>query len=151
MLAAITNNNSGIAAMNWRTPVLPVRVAGKCGADVADIIDGMRWAAGLQVCKRSDPVSGQCLENALLNANPVRVVNVSFGGTGSCDVYQPTIDALRSQGVVIVAAAGNEWTTPTRPAKCPGVVGVVSLNRDGFKSNYSNFGPELTSSGIATV
>jgi serine protease len=31
------------------------------------------------------------------------------------------------------------------------VVGVVALNRDGFKSNYSNFGAELTASGIATV
>jgi serine protease len=27
----------------------------------------------------------------------------------------------------------------------------VALNRDGFKSNYSNFGAELTASGIATV
>lgn len=151
MLAALTNNNTGTAAMNWRTPVLPVRVAGKCGADVADIIDGMRWAAGLSVCLRSDS-SGVCLQTAAEVPTPrARVVNISFGGTGSCDAYQPTIDQLRARGVVVVAAAGNEWTTPTRPAKCPGVVGVVALNRDGFKSNYSNFGAELTASGIATV
>jgi serine protease len=157
MLAAITNNSSGIAAMNWRAPVLPVRVAGKCGADVADIIDGMRWVAGLSVCLRSD-ANGVCLQtSAALPAPRARIVNISFGGTGSCGSssdptsYQGTIDELRSRGVVVVAAAGNEWTTPTRPAKCPGVVGVVALNRDGFKSNYSNFGPELTASGIATV
>ena len=54
---------------------------------------------------------------------------------------------------MIVAAAGNEHNdnatkSPTRPAKCPGVIGVAALNRDGFKSTYSNFGPTLT---VATV
>lgn len=150
MLFANTDNSNGVAAMNWQGRVVPVRVASKCGADVSDIVDGMRWAAGLDVCKRSDS-AGNCLELAPRNANPVRVVNISFGGTGLCSPYQPAIDELRTLGVVVVAAAGNEWTTPTRPAKCPGVVGVVALNRDGFKSNYSNFGVELTASGIATV
>lgn len=153
MLAARTNDRLGIAAMNWAAPVLPVRVAAKCGADVEDIIDGMRWAAGLEVCRRSDSRGG-CIESAPLNPNPVRILTLSFGGNGDCAAYQPTIDELRALpggGVVIVAAAGNEHSTPTRPAKCPGVVGVVATNRDGFKSNYSNFGPELSASGIATV
>jgi serine protease len=139
MLAARTNDTIGVAAMNWRAPVLPVRVATKCGADVVDIIDGMRWAAGLPVVGVPD------------NPNPARVVTLSFGGDGSCTAYQPTIEELRLRGVVIVAAAGNEFGTPTRPAKCPGVIGVVATNRDGFKSNYSNFGSELSTSGIATV
>jgi len=150
MLFANTDNSAGVAAMNWQGRVVPVRVASKCGADVSDIVDGMRWAAGLDVCKRSDS-SGNCLELAPRNANPVRVVNISFGGTGLCSPYQAAIDELRTLGVVVVAAAGNEWTVPTRPAKCQGVVGVVALNRDGFKSNYSNFGSELVASGIATV
>ncbi|MDH4287118.1 MAG: S8 family serine peptidase [Aquincola sp.] len=150
MLGGATDNGAGTAATNWRTPVLPVRVAGKCGAEVGDIVDGMRWAAGLDVCKRSD-TAGNCVEMAPRNANPVKVVSISFGGTGDCAPYQSAIDELRRIGVVITAAAGNEWTTPTRPAKCPGVVGVVALNRDGFKTNYSNFGTELTASGIATV
>jgi serine protease len=151
MLFANTDNGTGVAAMNWRGSVVPVRVAAKCGADVADIVDGMRWAAGLaDVCKRSD-TAGNCVELAPRNANPVRVINISFGGTGTCTPYQAAIDELRALGVVVVAAAGNEFGTPTRPAKCPGVVGVVALNRDGFKSNYSNFGAELAASGLATV
>lgn len=151
MLFANSDNGAGVAAMNWRGSVVPVRVATKCGADVDDIVDGMRWAAGLaDVCKRSDS-AGNCIELAPRNANPVRVINISFGGTGNCSPYQGAIDELRALGVVVVAAAGNEYGAPTRPAKCPGVVGVVALNRDGFKSNYSNFGPELTASGIATV
>jgi serine protease len=126
-----------------------VRVAAKCGADVVDIVDGMRWAAGLQVCKRSDAASGACLESAPNNPTPARVINISFGGTGNCTAYQGAIDELRALGVVVVAAAGNEHAaTPTRPAKCPGVIGVAALNRDGFKSNYSNFGAGLTVSTV---
>jgi serine protease len=143
MLAANVNNGQGGASMNWPGKVLAVRVAAKCGADVVDIVDGMRWAAGLDVCRASDAF-GQCTELLPPNPNPVRVINISFGGTGACDAYQPTIDQLRGLGVLVVAAAGNERSTPTRPAKCPGVIGVAALNRDGFKTTYSNFGPMLT-------
>ncbi len=140
MLAANTDNGVGVAAMNWQGRVLPVRVAGKCGATVSDIVDGMRWAAGL-------PVTG-----VPINPNPVRIVNISFGGTAACgQAYQLAVDELRAVGAVVVAAAGNETVEPTRPANCRGVVGVVALNRDGFKTTYSNFGSALGATGIATV
>jgi len=139
MLAARTNSGGYAAGIQWNGRVLPVRVAGKCGASVADIVDGMRWAAGL-------PVTG-----VPANSNPARVVNISFGGTGSCSVYVETIADLKAAGVIVVAAAGNQAAGPSRPAKCAGVVGVVALNRDGFKAYYSNFGSALSASGIATV
>jgi serine protease len=140
MVAANTNNGLGGAGIHWAAGILPVRVAGKCGADLRDIVDGMRWAAGL-------PVAG-----VALNPNPSRIINISFGGSAACgSAYQTAIDELRARGVVVVAAAGNEWRSPTRPASCRGVVGVAGLNRDGFKSNYSNFGAALAASGIATV
>lgn len=137
IIAAVTNNPEGVAGVNWNGRVLPVRVAGKCGADVADIVDGMRWAAGL-------PVSG-----VPDNTNPARIVNISFGGSAACNAaYQSAVDDLAAVGAVVVAAAGNERTGPTRPASCTGVIGVAALNRDGFKATYSNFGPALT---VATV
>ena len=140
MLAAITDNQAGVAAINQAGRVLPVRVAGKCGATVADIVDGMRWAAGLAVA------------GAPVNANPARIVNISFGSqTGCGPEYQTVIDELRAHGVLVVAAAGNEHGAAGRPANCNGAIGVVALNRDGFKAHYSNFGSALTASGIATV
>jgi serine protease len=149
MLAASVNNGQDGASMNWPGRVLAVRVAAKCGADVADIVDGIRWAAGLSVCLRSD-AGGNCLEQAAALAQPrARVVNISFGGSGTCDAYQETIDAARERGVVVVAAAGNEHASePTRPAKCRNVIGVAALNRDGFKTTYSNFGPALAVSTV---
>jgi serine protease len=151
MLAAQTNNGIGVAAMNWNGRVVPVRVAGKCGADVADIVEGMRWAAGLPACKTSDG-NGNCTEFAPANPNPARIINISFGGSATCgDAYQRAIDEVRAApggGAVVVAAAGNGWGAPSRPASCQRVIGVGALNRDGFKTNYSNFGATLA---ISTV
>ncbi len=137
LLAALTDNNAGVAGINWNGRVLPVRVAGKCGAVVSDIIDGMRWAAGLRVTGVPD------------NPNPARIVNISFGGNAACNqAYQDAINELAGHGVVVVAAAGNEHGAVSRPASCTGVIGVAALNRDGFKATYSSFGPQLV---IATV
>ena len=137
ILAAVTDNGQGVAGINWDGRVLPVRVAGKCGAEVADIVDGMRWAAGLEVA------------GAPVNPHPARVVNISFGGSAACNAaYQEAIDELHALGVVVVAAAGNGHGAVKRPASCAGVIGVAALNRDGFKANYSNFGPAVM---VATV
>jgi serine protease len=137
LVVAASDNGIGVAGIQRAGKVLPVRVAGKCGASVSDIVDGMRWAAGLPV------------PNAPPNTHPARVLNVSFGGSAACgSAYQTAIDELHAHGVVVVAAAGNGWGEPSRPANCSGVVGVAALNRDGFKANYSNFGSVLT---IATT
>ena len=144
LLAAATNNAVGGAGINWNGRVVPVRVAGKCGAEVADIVDGMRWAAGLDVANGSGGLVPR-------NPNPVRVVNVSFGGSGGCNAaYQDAINELAAHGagVVVVAAAGNEHGAVTRPASCSGVVAVGALNRDGFKTTYSNFGSAVTVSTV---
>jgi serine protease len=137
IVAAGTDNGMGVAGVNWAARVLPVRVAGKCGAEVADIVDAMRWAAGL-------PVAG-----APPNPNPARVVNISFGGSAPCNAaYQEAIDELAAVGTVVVAAAGNGHGSVKRPASCAGVIGVAALNRDGFKANYSNFGPAVVVSTV---
>lgn len=141
IVAANANNGMGGAGIHWGAAILPVRVAGKCGAGVLDIVEGMRWAGGL-------PVAG-----VAPNKNPARIINISFGGNAACgQAYQTVVDELQAKGVVVVAAAGNDWSSqPSRPASCRGVVGVAGLNRDGFKTNYSNFGATLSATGIATA
>jgi len=137
MVAAATNNALGVAGISWNGAVLSVRVAGKCGAEVADIVDGMRWAAGLHVANVPD------------NAQPARVINISFGGEAACNAaYQDAINELHGAGAVVVAAAGNAHAGVYRPANCAGVIAVAALNRDGFKASYSNFGPQVTVSTV---
>ncbi len=130
-IAAATDNAMGVAGLNWNSRILPVRVSGKCGARLSDLLDGLRWAAGL-------PVTGQ-----QTNLNPAKVINLSFGGDESCSAswgYQSTIDAVTSAGSLVVVAAGNSDQGLTRPADCRRVMAVASVRRDGAKANYSSFG-----------
>lgn len=157
-LAAATNNNTGIAGLLASlpgAPVLPVRVAGQCGAAVIDIIEGMLWAAGINYNGRPK-----------VNAHPARVVSLSFGGsedcscdssrgmTGAC-LYREAIAALKQKGAILVASSGNAGASnvngdikTSRPANCPGALAVTALNVDGRKAQYANLVP---AEGIATV
>lgn len=131
-IGARTNNATGVAGLNWAARILPVRVSGKCGALLSDLLDGLRWAAGL-------PVTG-----LPANPTPARIINLSFGGSQSCDpVYQSTIDAVTAAGALVVVAAGNESGALTRPADCQRVMPVTSVRKDGAKADYANFGAQV--------
>ena len=135
-IAAASNNAAGVVGLNWGASVLPVRVSGKCGALVSDLLDGLRWAAGL-------PVSG-----VPANPTPAKVINLSFGGSEPCSqAYQNTIDEVTAAGALVVVAAGNGLPQGnpalTRPADCQRVMAVGAVRRDGAKASYSNFGAQL--------
>lgn len=131
-IAAATDNASAVAGLSWGAQVLPVRVSGKCGARLSDLLDGVRWAAGL-------PVEGQPL-----NPHPARVINLSFGGDALCSpAYQETIDAATAAGALVVVAAGNGGGALKRPADCQRVLAVASVQRDGSKASYSSFGANV--------
>ena len=128
-IAAATNNGVGVAGVNWQARILPVRVSGKCGAWLSDVVDGMRWAAGL-------PVGG-----VPANPTPAQVINVSFGGSTACTpAYQAAIDDVGPVGALVVVAAGNENGPLTRPADCAGVLAVGAVRQDGLKTYYSSYG-----------
>ncbi len=141
-IGAASNNSSGVAGVNWQAKVLPVRVLGRCGGSLSDIVDGTRWAAGL-------PVPG-----APANANPADVVNLSLGGSGACGTtYQNAFNELAAAGVVAVVAAGNSNVNVSnaRPANCNQVITVAANNKDGDRACYSNYGSliEITAPGGA--
>ena len=130
-IGAATNNGIGVAGINWNAKILPVRVLGKCGGTTSDIIDGMRWAAGLSVTGVPN------------NANPAKVLNLSLGGDGPCSATeQNAINAIVNAGTTIVVAAGNsnENASNSSPGNCNNVITVAATNRNGNRAPYSNFG-----------
>ena len=133
LIAAARNNGQGIAGVGGSVMVLPVRVLGRCGGYDSDIIAGMRWAAGVS----NVPVS---------NAHPARVINMSLGGSGSCDPsYRDAVNEITAAGVAIVAAAGNDTGHAVGvPANCLGVIAVAGVRHLGSKVGYSSIGPEVT-------
>ena len=135
-ISAASNNASGVVGLNWGANVLPVRVSGKCGAQVSDLLDGLRWAAGL-------PVAG-----IPANSTPAKVINLSFGGDAPCSqAYQDTINEVTDAGALVVVAAGNNRPQGnpalTRPADCQRVMAVAAVRKDGAKASYSNFGSHV--------
>jgi serine protease len=141
-IGAVTNNNNGVAGVNWLTKILPVRVLGKCGGYSSDIIDGLRWAAGLSVT------------GVPANANPAKVLNLSLGGLGSCDsAWQNAVNAAVSAGSTVVVAAGNENANAANytPGNCNNVITVAANDKSGDRAYYSNYGAvvEITAPGGA--
>lgn len=132
IVAAMGNNSVGVSGVNWGSRILPVRVLGKCGGSDSDIIDAMRWAAGLPV---SDMAS---------NPNPADVINLSLGGFSECTLaFQEAINEIHAAGVTIVAATGNDGLgTVSSPANCPHVIAVSAHSIEGIITYYSNIGPE---------
>ena len=143
-IAAINNNNTGVAGIAPNAQILPVRVLGKCGGTLADIQDGMLWAAGLSV----PGIPG--------NPNPAQVINLSLGGGGACDAaMQDTVNQIVAAGTTVVVAAGNSSADASgfTPASCDNVITVASTNRNGARASYSNFGNtvELAAPGGETA
>jgi serine protease len=113
--------------------LVPVRVLGKCGGVTSDIIDAMRWAAGIAV------------PSASVNANPAKVLNLSLGGGGACSAaMQSAVDDVVNQGAAVVVAAGNDASLAvSSPANCSGVIAVTAHAIDGDNANYSNIAKQV--------
>jgi serine protease len=128
---ADADNGVGIAGIAPLAKLLPVRVIGKCGGTDRDLIDGIRWAAGLEV------------SGVPVNRNPADVINLSLGGEGSCSGgLQSAVDEITALGVMIVASVGNEAKDASlySPANCFGTATVGALTVSGTLATYSNFG-----------
>lgn len=131
-ILASANNGAGIPGINWSAGLVTARALGKCGGSLADIMDGAAWLAGADV---------QGVPN--IGADRVSVMNLSLGGPGACSGYeQDVIDFINQQGVIFVAAAGNDGGAVGSPASCTGVITVAAHGPGAARplTNYSSFG-----------
>ncbi len=130
-IGAIGNNGSGVTGVAWAVSLMPLRSIGVTGAgtDMA-VIQAIRYAAGLP--NDSGRVPGQRAD----------IINMSLGGAGFCSTaYQQAIDQARAQGVIVIAAAGNNSDDRAiTPANCSGVVSVGAVDLRRERAPYSNFG-----------
>jgi len=137
-IAAVTDNGLGVAGVSWGAKVVHVRVLGLGGGSLADILEGLLWAAGIEV------------PGVPRNPNPAQVINMSLGGRGRCQdvpVYQEVINAVNAQPQkpVIVVAAGNSQDDASQyaPASCQGVITVGATEFRNFRAYYSNYGSRI--------
>lgn len=135
IIGASANDGIGMAGTAHGVRLQSVRVLGKCGGDVSDILAGIYWAAGVD----QPGLPG--------NPTPARVLNLSLGGSGPCtaaDREAVRIVTGAPHRAVVVAAAGNSTGHAVgTPANCPGVIAVTGLRHSGAKVGFSDLGPEV--------
>lgn len=133
-ISAATNNQVGLAGVDWEAQLLPIRVLGVGGGSLIDILEATYWAAGGEV------------EGVPPNTTPAKIINLSLGGDGPClPDQQFVIDYAVSRGSVVVVASGNEDepTANKDPGNCNNVINVGATDYLGNRSPYSNYGPEI--------
>ncbi len=87
IVAAKRNNSRGVAGMAPGAKILPVRVLDASGSGISsNVAKGINWAV----------------------AHGADVINLSLGGASMSGSQQAAIDNARLNGVVVVAAAGND-------------------------------------------
>ncbi len=84
----------------------------------------------------------QGVEQAI--ASEASVISLSWGGPQNSRFLEEALIRARQQGVLTLAAAGNEPTAETMyPAASPAVVAVGALQPDGQPWEQSGYGPSI--------
>lgn len=138
IIAGDTNNEIGIAGLNWQGKVMAVKVCGdthKDGCSGTAVIRGIVYAA----------------------SNGAHVINMSLGGlSGPWDLPgNLAIDYAYYKGVIIVASAGNsnDDTAKYWPANNPYTLAVAAIDHNGRKTSFSNWGEtvDVAAPGLAIL
>ncbi|WP_417538659.1 S8 family serine peptidase [Marinobacter sp.] len=123
-VVANATNQLGGTGVAFGAELLPVRVLGEGGiGSSTDLIDAIRWVGA------GTPVKAD-------------IINLSLGGLPEIPALQNAIDEVVANGVIVVAAAGNQASSsPAYPAAAEGVFSVSAVDAGGSLAGYSNFGP----------
>ena len=139
IIAAHTDNGSGVAGMGWpwgrsRVTVMPVRVVAPRGATSYDVAQGLLYAAGLEN------------DSGRIPGRPAEVINLSLADSLPGPPDEVLEDALRrvtAAGVIVVAAAGNHGSAVRAPANSRYTLAVAAAGIGGSLAPTSNAGPEI--------
>lgn len=120
-IAAALDNSFGVVGVAPGARLYSVCVMDK-GGRIYDsyIIAGLQW----------------CIDNGM------QVASMSLGGTEP-GVLGAACQAAADAGIILVAAAGNEYGAVCYPAAFDSVIAVSATTRDDEFAYFSNFGPQV--------
>ncbi|HEV2711838.1 MAG TPA: S8 family serine peptidase, partial [Gaiellaceae bacterium] len=127
--AATTDNGIGVAGVAWNASIVPLKVLDETGAGSDfDIARAITWAAD----------------------HGAQVINLSLGGPDNSVTLYDAIDYARKNGVVVVAAAGNDGAPVFSYPGAYADVAVAATDGVGDAAWFSNSGywVDLTAPGI---
>lgn len=112
-------NHRGIVGVSPGAHLYDVKAFDANGtASLVNIIKGIEWSV----------------------RNQMDIINMSFGMPGYSEALARMVNKAASQGIVMVASAGNNSGAVEYPARYPGVIGVGALNQDGKLADFSSRG-----------
>jgi len=126
-IGAIGNNGVGVAGVNWRVKIMPLKFLDRDGfGTLANAIAAILYGA----------------------KQKARVMNNSWGSRGSSQALLDAINVANTAGALFVAAAGNDGTdndndaTPNYPSNygLPNVVAVAAIDHKGNLAVFDNGG-----------
>ncbi len=124
--AAIGNNGQGVAGVTWGANILRVKVLASCFGSVSDTAEGIIWAVD----------NGADVINMSLQFYNLDATNIQ--------IFQAAADYAESNGVLVVAAAGNGPAfVVAYPAILPNVMAVSATNNRDNLAAISNFGCQV--------
>ncbi len=130
IIGAEGNNKMGITGVNWKVEIMPLKFMGRGGfGTTKNAIEAINYA----VDRKKAGVN-------------VRVINASWGSTMYSKALEDAIRAAGEQGILFIAAAGNNSTNNDKRAHypsnydLPNVISVAALDRSDSLASFSNFG-----------
>lgn len=149
-VSAATGNGIGVAGVGWNTRIMPLRVLGQGGSDIAtsfDVFNALLYAAGLPNSSGVLPARAADIANLSLGAASDLTSTGPDLQPGRLGITQPPsffeIDILRrvrEAGLIVIAAAGNNGDRYAFfPASYDGVISVGAIDPTSSRSVYSTF------------
>lgn len=127
-IGAVGNNHLGVSGVAWNVKIMPVRMLDDQGSGTEyDAANAIRYAV----------------------RNGARVINLSFAGNEAHAALQAAVKDAYTNGVVVVAAMGNESrdtnTSPVYPACMrttadDWVIGVTATDETDHGTAFTNYG-----------
>jgi len=137
IIGAATNNTIGIAGINWNCQIMPLKVASRLNYDDYDEDD--KIDEGEYDCSLSDSAIISAIYYAIDNG--ANVINMSYGGGPPSIAEYNALYSAYKNGIVLVAAAGNDWGSPVSfPAAYPFVISVGATDFADNCTWFSNYG-----------
>lgn len=123
VIAAIGNNNKGIAGMLWKAGIMPIKALEPSGRGDEDKLGaGIRYAV----------------------EHGAKIVVLSVGLLRNDSFLQEIVQYAEDQNVLLIAATGNDEGRIIRyPAAYPTVLAVGGIREDNTVEERANYGPEL--------
>ncbi|MDH4240202.1 MAG: S8 family serine peptidase, partial [Phycisphaerae bacterium] len=129
-IAAETDNSQDIAGVCWQARIMAVKFLGSGG---------------------SGPTSGAVKSFYYAVANGADICSNSWGGGAYSETLEEALDYAASQGVILVASAGNDYSSyPVYPANYGPMISVAATDSNDNKPAFSNYGSwvDLAAPGV---